>query len=284
MSYTVHDYLIRDTETYLTYNASQELIAARIDRSYVVADITDATDNEVVNAAVLHIQNNVCPVGTIHPRYTQANAQNYRGIALNSQTAAEVVVSFVYNFGGIPTTYQIEISSGLQGVTTNAEFNDDNSIKPLFVDYYVDWKDPNLTPTPKGTIDHPPASMQVLRPVQTISITKNVTETRANGLEGQMGNYVGFVNSQIFRSHPVGTVLCTGITTSAAPFQGQFLARLNFGFRPETWDEYCRVTNTIYGPPTNIWLAGTGFIANGIKKARAYPRTDLNALVTYLGT
>ena len=254
------------------------LLSARFERAYVVSEITDKANKEVLSAAEQHIRT-IVPVNTPHPEEPLALATEYRALPLDSSTAAEVIVTFNYDFGGVPTTYTIETSAGLQSVVTNAEYDDNNNLIPIMVSYDVDW----MTPSgPQGTAELYPASVTVQRPVGNFVFTRSVTNTEADAIIAVQFDYVGTVNSSVFQGRAVGTVRCENVIVSESPYEGQRLCRMIFSVKPEGWNEFCRVTNTQFGTPPNIWLAGDGHDSNGIERKRVYPKADLNALIGLL--
>lgn len=289
MAYTVYTHLIRDSQQDVGYNFSGQLVRVRIDRSYFVGDIDDQnTSKEVMDAAVNEIRTNWVAPGADHPNYAGAKAINYRANPLAADNAAEVIVSFVYDFGGIPTQYSIEIAGGLQSVVTNASYDSSNNLVPMFVSYNVDWHDPetNSTPPAGSTFVMKPATATVLRPVSTMTITKSISEDVADDLEDALDVYLGRTNASPFRNKPTRTVLCQSIVRKADPFSAFNIGQIVLGYRPETWDEYARVTSTQYGTPSNIWLAkGSGsptYAANGISKFKDYPTANLSDLLNIL--
>lgn len=284
MPYTLYSNLIKDSGTDIRYNEIGQVVGARIDRSYFVGDIDDA-GSEVINAGVAYIQT-IVAAGSAHPSLAIAKATGYRGIPLNSSNAVEVVVTFSFNWTAAPKTYTVEITSGLKGEVFNGEYDASNNIKPLMVSYNIDWTNPetnNTAPVGSTSILYP-ATVSVMRPMSNIVITKSVSQTVATNLEDAIGLYVGGVNKTVFRGKAVRSLLCSGITTSEDRNSGKFIGRIEFTHRPETWDEYARVTTTQFGTPSNVWLASTApvYLANGIRKTQSYPAVNFAPLLNIL--
>ncbi len=283
MAYTLFDYLITDTKSDVFYNFSGQLVGADIDRSYFVGNITDANNSnkEVLSKAETYIRGLV-PPGTAHPEYPLAKAVQYSTKPVKSNSAAMVVVKFVYSFGGPQTDFSINISSSLQGELTNAEYDGSGNLKPIFVDYYPFWKDPVVNTSPIGAKESRPAEVSCARPIQNIVIARTVNISKAAEIEAAMDSYMGYTNSTAFRGRAIGTVLCSAINVVSAPYKGVAEAAATFSVKPVGWKPYSRVTSTEYGTPSNIWIAGPTHIANGIRQANVQKSADLNALVTLI--
>ncbi len=288
MAIVLYPDLIKDSRFYESFAPTGILTAARIDRAYYV-DGAPTTNREQIQALCKEAVQAVVPIGTPHPRQTAALAREYRAEPWSDHDGCEVVVSYVYDgYTGLSNDYSIEVSGGVRQVATDSEFDGSGNLIPIEVAYNREWA--SITATRPINTDLYYASvtdMPVLRPVGNVVLTKRINSTKAQAIEDQRDDYLGFTNSSNFRGKDANTYLCSEVTTVAQPYQGDYIARARWDYLPETWDAWARFRNDQFGVPANIWRDWNSTYTsaagnNGFKRCKAYLRADMNALFTLI--
>ncbi len=114
--------LIKDAIAEEQFNAANQLTYARYDRVFFVDGITGYAPDQILDVAKETVKT-IVPVNTPHPRQPQALSRNYQARPVQSEYAGEVVVTFLYQFAGVPSDFVVEMDSGLEAQDTNVEWN-----------------------------------------------------------------------------------------------------------------------------------------------------------------
>jgi hypothetical protein len=287
MAITVKPDLLRNSGINKQYNRAGQPTFLQIDRCFMVSGIPQSvgTADQITSIAEAAVKSQV-PIGTPHSVETLALARYYRvDQDGRSHDTLPVTVSYIYDAnGGSDTTWTIESDTFLEQQQTDSQYDGAGNLTPVMVDnYYKSWvfdgarKVGEAPLTAYGTVP-------VFKPRKRLVMTKTIFgATAANTLEAAAINYIGMVNGSSFRSGDLYTWLCMDCSVIFEPYKGQFLGRLEFIYRPETWKEWLRFSNRELGTPPNIWKKdnNTGQ-PNGMKQITPYQTADFTALVNLI--
>jgi hypothetical protein len=232
---------------------SQNKDGIRIERVAIVTGVTGSASAKL-NTALNDAQ--MPDFGDVHPDVSGIYLNDISGQVIDNET-----IKFVLSYYNDPSTSDGgETTSRASGSTVIEEINSDINGDRFSAAYS------------NGVASINEAfSAEVERP----RVTFDFTFTTSAFPKTTIDTYLGKINSVIWNSYPVKTILCTAVNTEQQ--DDNYKVRISFSYNPDTW---VFIGKTAWAPPIFASTpADSGLnLSTGLKTFEVYAQVDFSPL------